>query len=136
MGGGDLNLKKSWHPSTRANLEKVYLAEQEAEKEKKRYEELQREKKRERDAAEIRKLQEAAGIITKAPEKLDWMYSHQVSQERKPENSFSVEVNLKTITAKENADTTLKRWDVESKLREDPILKVKKSLTRKNRTRD
>ncbi|XP_075027647.1 pre-mRNA-splicing factor CWC25 homolog isoform X2 [Calonectris borealis] len=41
MGGGDLNLKKSWHPQTLRNVEKVWKAEQKHEAERKKIEELQ-----------------------------------------------------------------------------------------------
>uniref|UniRef100_A0A8C0BBC9 CBF1-interacting co-repressor CIR N-terminal domain-containing protein n=1 Tax=Buteo japonicus TaxID=224669 RepID=A0A8C0BBC9_9AVES len=39
----DLNLKKSWHPQTLRNVEKVWKAEQKHEAERKKIEELQRE---------------------------------------------------------------------------------------------
>ena len=132
MGGGDLNLKKSWHPSTRANLEKVFLAEQEAEKEKKRLEEFQKEKNRERDAAEIRRLREAAGILKKAPERLDWMYS--VSKNGSQEKIHIQTPLNSSLEASKNQKcvNTEKRWDVESKLREDPLFKIKKIEKKKS----
>ncbi|XP_075579053.1 uncharacterized protein LOC142595221 isoform X1 [Pelecanus crispus] len=39
MGGGDLNLKKSWHPQTLRNVEKVWKAEQKHEAERQKMEE-------------------------------------------------------------------------------------------------
>uniref|UniRef100_A0A8C0BBP1 CBF1-interacting co-repressor CIR N-terminal domain-containing protein n=1 Tax=Buteo japonicus TaxID=224669 RepID=A0A8C0BBP1_9AVES len=41
--GGGCNLKKSWHPQTLRNVEKVWKAEQKHEAERKKIEELQRE---------------------------------------------------------------------------------------------
>jgi hypothetical protein len=75
MGGGDLNLKKKWHTQTMKNLEKVWLAEQKVEEENKRIEELLKERATERERTELRQLQERAGLITPAAERLDWMYS-------------------------------------------------------------
>ena len=70
MGGGDLvsdtnglafnlflqNLKKSWHPLTRHNLEKVWKAEQNAEKEKAKLEQLRKGKQQERELEDLQSL--------------------------------------------------------------------------------
>ncbi|XP_065353680.1 pre-mRNA-splicing factor CWC25 homolog [Cloeon dipterum] len=75
MGGGDLNLKKSWHPNTMKNMEKVWKAEQRQEAEKKKIKELQRELREERAREEITKYAEDQGVIEKKDgSKLDWMY--------------------------------------------------------------
>ncbi|KAJ3039004.1 RNA-splicing factor [Rhizophlyctis rosea] len=75
MGGGDLNLKKSWHPGTLRNQEKVWKKEQEAEEERKKLEQLIKEKNEERQMQELTALNEATGKTKKRTEKLDWMYS-------------------------------------------------------------
>lgn len=49
MGGGNLNLKKSWHPSTLKNQERVWKVQQQDEMEKKRTQELQQELRHERE---------------------------------------------------------------------------------------
>ncbi|XP_001601556.1 pre-mRNA-splicing factor CWC25 homolog [Nasonia vitripennis] len=75
MGGGDLNLKKSWHPSTMKNMEKVWKAEQEDKQEKKRIAELKREIAMERDREEMKAFAMEQGAIEKKEDKkLDWMY--------------------------------------------------------------
>ena len=63
MGGGDLNLKKSWHPLTFKNLEKVWLKEKAAEEERKKLEQLQKELEEERGMQQLKALQEATGRV-------------------------------------------------------------------------
>lgn len=53
MGGGNLNLKKSWHPSTLKNQERVWKAEQQDESEKRKVEELQKELQAQREKEEF-----------------------------------------------------------------------------------
>ncbi|RKP40036.1 hypothetical protein BJ085DRAFT_13346 [Dimargaris cristalligena] len=74
MGGGDLNMKKSWHPLTFRNQEKLWKAEQRAEEEKAKTEQLRKERAEERALEELQQLQENAGHKTKS-ERLDWMYT-------------------------------------------------------------
>ncbi|KAI3631839.1 hypothetical protein MIR68_010312 [Amoeboaphelidium protococcarum] len=79
--GGDLNLKKSWHPATRANLEKVWIAEEKAKKEHQRLDELKKEIQRDREAQSLREMQEKSGFVpkdkskNKQKERLEWMYA-------------------------------------------------------------
>ncbi|CBX92621.1 hypothetical protein LEMA_P053270.1 [Plenodomus lingam JN3] len=72
--GGDLNLKKSWHPHLRKNQERVWKEEKSALEERKQIEKLRKEREEERQIEELQKLQEAAGgkTITK---RVDWMYA-------------------------------------------------------------
>ncbi|OAL50627.1 hypothetical protein IQ07DRAFT_587283 [Pyrenochaeta sp. DS3sAY3a] len=72
--GGDLNLKKSWHPHLRKNQERVWKEEKSALEERKLIEKLRKEREEEREIEELRKLQEAAGgkVATK---RVDWMYA-------------------------------------------------------------
>ncbi|OWK50724.1 pre-mRNA-splicing factor CWC25 homolog [Lonchura striata] len=74
MGGGDLNLKKSWHPQTLRNVEKVWKAEQKHEAERRKIEELQRELQEERAREEMQRYAEDMGTVRKREEKLEWMY--------------------------------------------------------------
>ncbi|QQK44617.1 Tor [Penicillium digitatum] len=71
--GGDLNLKKSWHPGLIKNQERVWLEEKRALDERKQIAQLQREREEERQMEEIQRLQEAAGK-TKQHRRVDWMY--------------------------------------------------------------
>lgn len=92
MGGGDLNLKKSWHPSTMKNMEKVWKAEQQNTQEKKRIAELQRDIERERDREDITKLGMQQGTLApKDNEKINWMYTQ-------PNSSINREDYLKGKT--------------------------------------
>ncbi|KAI8615435.1 hypothetical protein BC830DRAFT_1122672 [Chytriomyces sp. MP71] len=74
MGGGDLNLKKSWHPQTLKNIEKVYLRERKAEDEKKKIAQKMKEIEEQRQMKELQELHEASGRIKKKQERLDWIY--------------------------------------------------------------
>ncbi|XP_012525450.1 pre-mRNA-splicing factor CWC25 homolog [Monomorium pharaonis] len=75
MGGGDLNLKKSWHPSTMKNMEKVRKAEQQNDQENKRIAELKKEIEIEKDLEDIKKYAIEQGVLEKKDDKkLDWMY--------------------------------------------------------------
>jgi hypothetical protein len=72
--GGDLNLKKSWHPHLRKNQEKVWKEEKSALEERKQIEKLRKEREEERQIEELQKLQEASGgkVVTR---RVDWMYA-------------------------------------------------------------
>lgn len=57
------NLKKSWHPQTMKNIERVWKAEQKYEAERKKIEELQKELKEERSREEMTRYAEESGAI-------------------------------------------------------------------------
>ena len=63
MGGGDLNLKKSWHTGRLDNIEKVWKLEQKVVEDQKRHEQRQKELREERERAEMMRMQEEAGLI-------------------------------------------------------------------------
>ena len=60
--------KKSWHTSNIDNVEKVWLAEQKADQEKKKVAELQKQISEERQIQELRQLQVQTGHSVKAGE--------------------------------------------------------------------
>uniref|UniRef100_A0AAG5DDX6 CBF1-interacting co-repressor CIR N-terminal domain-containing protein n=1 Tax=Anopheles atroparvus TaxID=41427 RepID=A0AAG5DDX6_ANOAO len=77
MGGGDLNTKKSWHPNTMKNQERVWKAEQQEAAEKRRLNELRREIDEERNREELKSIAKKSGIIPNddgEDKKLEWMY--------------------------------------------------------------
>uniref|UniRef100_A0A1B0CUI4 Putative pre-mrna-splicing factor cwc25 n=1 Tax=Lutzomyia longipalpis TaxID=7200 RepID=A0A1B0CUI4_LUTLO len=75
MGGGDLNAKKSWHPNTLKNQERVWKVEQADAAEKRKLAELQREITDERNREELKKLAHTSGVIDMGDDKkLEWMY--------------------------------------------------------------
>ena len=101
---GDLNFKKSWHPATRANLEKVWLAEQKADEEVFRLEQLKKEIKEEREKDSWLKIQEETGYIKKRTVKLDWMYQGPGSQAQVTEDREAYLLGRKKIDLDKNDD--------------------------------
>lgn len=73
MGGGDLNLKKSWHPSLLRNQERVWAEEKRALEERKRIDQLKRERDEERQIQDLQRLQEESGNA-RPQNRVDWMY--------------------------------------------------------------
>ncbi|KAI9494909.1 hypothetical protein BDB00DRAFT_786759 [Zychaea mexicana] len=74
MGGGDLNLKKSWHPATLKNQERVWKEERKHSDEQKKIEQMKKELMEERQLQELQQLQEQAGSKQRS-DRLDWMYA-------------------------------------------------------------
>ncbi|KAF2229853.1 hypothetical protein EV356DRAFT_570795 [Viridothelium virens] len=72
--GGDLNLKKSWHPHLMTNQRKVWEQENKALDERKKIDALKKERDEERQIEEIRAMEEAAGGKTRN-RRVEWMYS-------------------------------------------------------------
>ncbi|CAK1550070.1 unnamed protein product [Leptosia nina] len=142
MGGGDLNSKKSWHPSTMKNQERVWKAEQVAAEEKKRILELQQERTQERDCHELNEL--ARKNLTDASDsRLDWMYKKpdkNVQQEEyllgraidkkydeKPnsEQNEIPAVSRRVVGSSMISASNDIQVDLARKIREDPLLLVK-----------
>lgn len=71
--GGDLNLKKSWHPVLMSNQRRVWEEEKKALDERKRTDQRIKELKEERAKEDIQKKLEAAGG-RKRVDRVDWMY--------------------------------------------------------------
>ncbi|KAK4495408.1 hypothetical protein PRZ48_013739 [Zasmidium cellare] len=71
--GGDLNLKKSWHPALMTNQRRVYNEELKALEERKKTDQVLKERAEERAIQELERLQEAAGG-KKRVDRVDWMY--------------------------------------------------------------
>src|SRR5271154_2406260 len=74
MGGGDLNMKKSWHPLLQKNQERVWQEENRAREERKRIEQKRKEIAEERQLQDLQRLQESQGGKPRQ-ERLDWMYT-------------------------------------------------------------
>jgi hypothetical protein len=72
--GGDLNLKKSWHPHLMSNQKRVWAEETKALEERKKIEQVLKERAEERQVLELEQLQEAAGG-KKRVDRVDWMYN-------------------------------------------------------------
>lgn len=71
--GGDLNLKKSWHPVLMSNQKRVWEEEKKALDERKKIDQVLKERAEERQIQELQQLQEAAGG-RKRVDRVDWMY--------------------------------------------------------------
>ncbi|KAK8072262.1 Pre-mRNA splicing factor-domain-containing protein [Apiospora saccharicola] len=144
MGGGDLNLKKSWHPGLMKNQARVYDEEKKALEERKRTEQRIRELKEERAKEEIQNQLEAAGN-RKRVDRVDWMYSgpsdtgggtaeelesyllgkRRVDNLIKGTDHQKLEKNAgeESFMALQNANTVR---DTAAKVRDDPLLAMKK----------
>jgi N-terminal domain of CBF1 interacting co-repressor CIR/Pre-mRNA splicing factor len=84
MGGGDLNLKKSWHPGRAANVTRLLKEEAKAREERKKIEERRREIATELALLEVRRMQEGNGkkVVRR---RMDWMVPGSLSAtEEKP----------------------------------------------------
>ncbi|KAM3823483.1 pre-mRNA-splicing factor CWC25 homolog isoform 2-T2 [Vipera latastei] len=151
MGGGDLNLKKSWHPQTLRNVEKVWKAEQKHEAERKKIEELQRELHEERAREEMQRYAEDVGAIKKKDEKLEWMYQgpggmvnrdeylmgrpvdkyvFETAEDKEAGCSSETGLLPGSIFASTGANSAL---DIASKIREDPLFMIRKREEEKKR---
>lgn len=142
--GGDLNLKKSWHPVLMSNQRRVWEEEKKALDERKRIEQMMKERQEERQIQELQDMQEAAGG-TKRLNRVDWMYSGPSSGQagtteemegyllgkRRIDGLIKGTENKKlekaaaedSFMALQNANTIK---DTASKIREDPMLAIKK----------
>ncbi|XP_026325330.1 pre-mRNA-splicing factor CWC25 homolog [Hyposmocoma kahamanoa] len=144
MGGGDLNSKKSWHPNTMKNQERVWKAEQAAAEEIKRIQELQRERAEERDRAELNELaKRSAGASGSGSNRLHWMYDDKPNKKTQQEEYLlgkSIEKNYDQPDKEQDSIPAVVRRvvgssmmlssgdsqvDLARKIREDPLLLVK-----------
>ncbi|KAL9119803.1 MAG: hypothetical protein Q9187_003644 [Circinaria calcarea] len=142
--GGDLNLKKSWHPVLMSNQRRVWEEEKKALDERKRIDQMMKERQEERQIQELQEMQEAAGG-KKRLNRVDWMYSGPSSgqagtteemegyllgkrridglvkgtESKKLEKAATEESFMALQYANTVKDTT-------SKIREDPMLAIKK----------
>ncbi|KAJ6621158.1 Pre-mRNA splicing factor-domain-containing protein [Mycena sp. CBHHK59/15] len=142
MGGGDLNMKKSWHPLLLKNQERVWIEEKKALEEKKKLDQLRKEKEEERQMQELQRLQEEQ-TGKKRTEKLEWMYATPATGTSQSTNDLEdyllgkkrvdkiltadenakVGASHKNFIAVQNANNAR---DIASKIREDPLLAIKK----------
>ena len=142
--GGDLNLKKSWHPVLMSNQKKVWEGEKKALEERKRIDQMMKERQEERQIQELQQLQEAAGG-RKRMARVDWMYSGPASGQagtteemegyllgkRRVDGLLKGAENQKleksskedSFMAVQNANTAR---DTAAKIRDDPMLAIKR----------
>lgn len=144
MGGGDLNLKKSWHPQLLSNQRRVYESEQRALEERKKTQQRIQELKEERAQEELQKQIEQAGG-TKRIDRVEFLYQGPTDGalgtteelegfllgKRRIDNILTKNDNKQVeATAAEanfmalgNANSAR---DTAAKIREDPLLAIKR----------
>lgn len=97
--------KKSWNTTNIKNVEKVWIAEQNAEKEKKKLAELQKQINEERQIRELRELQVASGQAVKTVDtSLDWMYEGPAAQQAQSSEEYLLGKIYKPQDAAPDAD--------------------------------
>ncbi|KAI0204150.1 Pre-mRNA splicing factor-domain-containing protein [Astrocystis sublimbata] len=144
--GGDLQLKKSYHPALLKNQAKVYDAEQAALAERKKTEARIQEIKEERAKKEIQEKLEAAGG-RKRVDRVDWMYQgpsdgqggtteelegfllgkrriDTILTRGSGADSLKKEATYDSLTAPANPSVNAR--DTAAKIREDPLLAIKR----------
>ncbi|XP_019845142.2 pre-mRNA-splicing factor CWC25 homolog [Bactrocera dorsalis] len=117
MGGGDLNLKKSWHPHTMKNQEKVWKAEQAKSEEDKKLKDLRREIDEEKTREELKQIGRNSGILPQEDKKLEWMY--------KSSNEL---INREEYLLGRNIDKSFEILQAEEQRKDSNIVGVKQSI--------
>lgn len=143
--GGDLNLKKSWHPVLQKNQERVWLEEKKALEERKRIDQMMRERQEEREIQDLQELQETAGG-KKRLNRVDWMYNGPAAGQtgtteemegyllgkRRIDGLIKGTENTNLEKSSNNSDSFIavqnanSSRDIASKVRDDPMLAIKK----------
>ncbi|KAJ3063670.1 RNA-splicing factor [Podochytrium sp. JEL0797] len=148
MGGGDLNLKKSWHPQTFKNIERVYLREKAADDERKKIDQKRKEIEEQRAHQELQALHEASGKVKKRTERLEWIYAGPAAAEAMEEDREAYLLGKKRIDKLVEQGSTVEEMstantfsaqdalvygsnantarDMATKVREDPLLAIKR----------
>ncbi|KAK3395582.1 pre-mRNA-splicing factor CWC25 [Sordaria brevicollis] len=150
MGSGDLNMKKSWHPQRSGNVAATQKAEAEAIAERKKLQQRLQEIEEERRKEEIQKALEAAGGKRKI-DRVEWMYSgptdgqaggdsaeneayllgkrriDKLLQDNDTKKALSKQPQQDLLSAAGQAAPTIANArDVATKIREDPLLAIKR----------
>lgn len=137
MGGGDLNMKKHFHPLTMENLERVWKAEEKKRLEDERIQQLQEELAAERQKELFEQQAIEVGLKKKKGEKLDWMYQGQQTVDTEAyllgkKIDKNIDIAKEEVKGLPNGHiptqkTSLpKANDVLAKIKEDPLFLIKK----------
>uniref|UniRef100_A0A7R9Y7F2 CBF1-interacting co-repressor CIR N-terminal domain-containing protein n=1 Tax=Pinguiococcus pyrenoidosus TaxID=172671 RepID=A0A7R9Y7F2_9STRA len=133
--------KKSWNVSNLDNVEKVWLAEKKKDEERKKLDELRKQIAEEAEAAELRRLQEEAGLAPKRKERVDFLYeAPQARAGPTPEEYLlGKEIKAETLAqATAPAPEAEPRWvekqtesnEKFSRLHEDPLFEMRRAEKR------
>lgn len=143
-----MNLKKSWHPQTLRNVERVWKAEQKADAESKKIEQLRKELEEERAREEMQKHAIDQGIAKKKGERVDWMYAAAGGNQVDHELYLLGKPVDKAVDpmAQENEEDTLVAGasfmndtgantpnDLAAKVRDDPLFLIKRKEEEKRK---
>ncbi|TGZ83288.1 hypothetical protein EX30DRAFT_394511 [Ascodesmis nigricans] len=142
--GGDLNLKKSWHPKLGKNQERVWAEEKKALEERKRVEQWKKEREQERQTLELRRIHEAAGG-KKVVDRVDFLYEGPAAGMTRTTDEMEAyllgtrriddllkgtdnevlkkDAGQESFMQQKNANTVR---DTQAKIREDPLLAIKR----------
>jgi hypothetical protein len=128
--------KKSWHPLTIRNAEKVWLAEQKDLSEKKKMLELQKKLEDERKMMELHNIKDATGKYEKKAERVDFLYrgAPEVTSEQYLEGkAYDFEKEEADLVTKGEvklglfaSKTESSVQDMWAKVREDPLMDIMK----------
>ncbi|KAL1301449.1 hypothetical protein AAFC00_005700 [Neodothiora populina] len=141
--GGDLNLKKSWHPVLMSNQKRVWEEEKKALDERKKIDQVLKERAEERQIQELQQMQEAAGG-KKRIDRVDWMYGGPSDGQkgtteemegyllgkrrldglvkRDPTEALKKDAGQEGFMALQSANTAR---DIAAKIKADPMLAIK-----------
>ncbi|KAK1758689.1 pre-mRNA-splicing factor CWC25 [Echria macrotheca] len=144
MGSGDLNMKKSWHPQRSGNVAATQKAEAEAIAERKKLQQRLQEIEEERRKEEIQKALEAAGGKRRV-DRVEWMYSGPTDGQggdsaeneayllgKRRIDKLLQDNEVKKLSKQPSQDviatvpTIGNLRDVATKIREDPLLAIKR----------
>jgi CBF1 interacting co-repressor CIR-like protein len=125
MGGGDLNLKKSWHPLTKRNLEIVWQLEQERNKEKQKLEQLRKEKDLESQVSDVNGIMSHSNPRKGMVKRLEWMYNSANTLPQTHTKSVGAQQEAKRATSE---DSTVDATDtnIARNMRDDPLFMMKR----------
>lgn len=139
--GGDLNLKKSWHPASFKNQLRTRDVERKALQKREKTEQLGRERAEEAQIQELQEIQEAAGGAKKV-DRVEWMYNVPTAQQNGTtegmESYLLGKRRLDDLIQKQGiarvqdpmadppSQPVTSMQDVMAKARDDPLLLMKK----------
>lgn len=139
---------KTWHPRRLDNIRKVAIAEAKYNEEQTKMAELRREREEEKDLEELRKANEAAGRIEKAPRRVNWIYEALIVQKKGDEDEEPEEERVNPLKFQQRPDAIMQdkvhaqmtqtnapgskflgavkesKGDKEMKMREDPFTAI------------
>lgn len=110
-------MKKSWHPHTMKNQEKVWKAEQAKSEEDKKLKDLRREIDEEKTREELKQIGRNSGILPQEDKKLEWMY--------KSSNEL---INREEYLLGRNIDKSFEMLQAEEQRKDQNMVGVKQSI--------